>query len=89
MKRLVLSVILMIFLTGRSFGDSTEFEGKILTHDTGISVFDSTVSQSPFTGQEFKYHAPRSATVFLIWKTDNFSLEESVLILKKEEFNLH
>lgn len=69
----------MIFLTGRSFGDSTEFEGKILTHDTGISVFDSTVSQSPFFVQEFKYYAPQSVTVYFLWKTDNFSLEESVL----------
>lgn len=40
---------------------------------------DSSVSEeAPFQELEFKYIAPRSGIVYLIWKADNFSVEEAV-----------
>ena len=62
-------------------GTETNFQQKTNAdnNDVNASVFEPADSSEIFTAQEFRYHAPRSASVFLIWKTESHSLEEAVL----------
>jgi lipoteichoic acid synthase len=77
----LLSVLVLLFILEWNSGSGTNFQHKTDTESAGLedSVFDSIDSSATFIEQEINYYAPQSATVFLIWKTENYPIEESVL----------
>src|SRR5690606_758814 len=51
----------------------------VYTTAIGSNSQNSTETDENFILQEVRYYAPESATVYLLWKMENHSQEESVL----------
>lgn len=77
-KKSLISVFLLIFIFGWISGYTSIIQ-RIKNPEIEESKIDSVDYSAILTEQQFKYYAPQSASVFLIWKTENYSLEESVL----------
>ncbi|MGC9354430.1 MAG: LTA synthase family protein, partial [Mariniphaga sp.] len=74
-------VLIPLFIIGWIPGSGTDFQQKTNAENnsTNEPALEPADSSATFTAQEFKYHAPRSASVFLIWKAENHPLKEAVL----------
>jgi len=87
-KHALSAVLIPLFFFGWVSGVGSNFQQKTNSENEGVNdpVFEPADSSATFTTQEFKYHAPRSASVFLIWKTENHPLKEAVLWNAKTKF---
>ncbi len=78
-KKQNLPVLIIIFLLAchNAFGFINHTDSANAKIEGADNEFAK--SENQFTDLEISYYAPQSVTVYFLWKTDNFSLEESVL----------